>query len=728
MPAILSKPSSSPLVPTSSFPNFLHECYDFAFKKHYKATKYSLIALALSLSALVFGSGFKLYSTIKQSRKRSLSSLHSTAVAHDSKPSAEKPKQDSPTSASSFVTSFVTKVYKLCVIAFTKKPSNLQKDEFSGKVLAMSASLVALIIIQSLVTRKANLVSGDMMEYLIAQKKSHFFYSVAKFSLFLVIQSMIGPSVKYLVELIALYMRRNLTMHVHDKYFSNMAYYKVNNLDKRVGAADQRITQDIDVFCNRLAELFTDMLHPTFELILYSIELVRLLGPYALMSVVLYLSFAIFVLSKVSPNFTKISAQVQNMEGNFRAMHNRASVFSELIAFYGGEKTERTKIENYFEKLTEYSSYVIGRNFSFGVVNDFFTKYFPHSFTTLIIGMPVFFGRLRFLKGDALMGKLRYIIAVITLEFYALGNVIELFRKLLRLGGMAQRVATLYAVLNEIKHGNSKNINFQKHHEGEIVEADEIRFDNVIIKTPDNITLARNLSFHVGKNEHIVISGSNGSGKSSLFRVLGALWPLHSGIIYKPQANGSHARGLHNDIFYLPQKPYNIKGSLRSQIIYPDSTLKEGWTDGKLEELLNDFGIGYLCKRSSKGFDYVHDWDSLSRGEQQKLAMVRLFYHKPRYAILDECTSCITADDENRLYRKCTSHEITCITISHRPALEKYHTQRLVFNGKGGWVWQQIKHGGESGVDEESSSSEITEPIYELKGMDLSIRDDIKDE
>jgi ABC-type uncharacterized transport system fused permease/ATPase subunit len=51
-------------------------------------------------------------------------------------------------------------------------------------------------------------------------------------------------------------------------------------------------------------------------------------------------------------------------------------------------------------------------------------------------------------------------------------------------------------------------------------------------------------------------------GKSSLFRVIGGLWPLHNGELVKP----------HNaDVLFVPQKPYLVLGTLRDQIIYPHS-------------------------------------------------------------------------------------------------------------------------------------------------------------
>ena len=57
--------------------------------------------------------------------------------------------------------------------------------------------------------------------------------------------------------------------------------------------------------------------------------------------------------------------------------------------------------------------------------------------------------------------------------------------------------------------------------------------------------------------------------------------------------------------------------------------------------------------------------------------MARLFYHSPQYGVLDECTSAVSVDVEDRLYREAARLNITCITLSQRLALAEFHTQEL---------------------------------------------------
>ena len=53
--------------------------------------------------------------------------------------------------------------------------------------------------------------------------------------------------------------------------------------------------------------------------------------------------------------------------------------------------------------------------------------------------------------------------------------------------------------------------------------------------------------------------------------------------------------------------------------------------------------------------------------------MARLFYNKPQFAILDECTSAVSVDIEGYMYEYCREVGITLFTVSHRESLWKHH-------------------------------------------------------
>lgn len=57
--------------------------------------------------------------------------------------------------------------------------------------------------------------------------------------------------------------------------------------------------------------------------------------------------------------------------------------------------------------------------------------------------------------------------------------------------------------------------------------------------------------------------------------------------------------------------------------------------------------------------------------------MARLFYHKPQFAILDECTSAVSVDVEDSMYSYCKKANITLFTVSHRRSLWKHHEVRF---------------------------------------------------
>jgi len=249
-------------------------------------------------------------------------------------------------------------------------------------------------------------------------------------------------------------------------------------------------------------------------------------------------------------------------------------------------------------------------------------------------------------------------------------------------------------------------------------EDDSIVFDRVPIVSPNGDILLKSLSFKITPGNHLLIIGPNGCGKSSLFRLLGGLWPVYGGTVTKPPAS---------DFTYIPQRPYLSLGTLRDQIIYPHSRLemeKRGITDSDLLAILRVVQIEGIVEREG-GWDAAREWrDALSGGDKQRIAMARLFYHAPKYAILDECTSAVTLEIEKIMYDHATELGITLMTVSHRPSLWKYHKLILQYDGQGGYFFGELDPERRLALQEEKQSLEqkllevpkLRERLAELEG------------
>lgn len=176
--------------------------------------------------------------------------------------------------------------------------------------------------------------------------------------------------------------------------------------------------------------------------------------------------------------------------------------------------------------------------------------------------------------------------------------------------------------------------------------------------------------------DSLLLTGHNGAGKSSIFRCLGGLWTIPKGTITKP---GS-AEGLNVDVFYIPQKPYQVLGTLSEQLTYP---VLEGsaaaLSEPELRNILKQVDLAYLLDRPGALTQETNWEEALSLGEKQRIAIARLIYRKPDFAILDECTSAVSSEQEIALYRICAQLNVTYITISHRKSACTRITLRLVF-------------------------------------------------
>ncbi|XP_057491884.1 ABC transporter D family member 1-like isoform X1 [Actinidia eriantha] len=467
--------------------------------------------------------------------------------------------------------------------------------------------------------------------------------------------------------------------------YQNMVYYKISHVDGRVTNPEQRIASDIPRFCSELSDLVQEDLTAVTDGLLYTWRLCSYASPKYVFWILAYVLGAGAMIRNFSPAFGKLMSEEQQLEGEYRQVHSRLRTHAESIAFYGGETREESHIQKKFKTLVRHMSVVLHEHWWFGMIQDFLLKYLGATFAVILIIEPFFSGDLRpdtsTLGRAEMLSNLRYHTSVIISLFQSLGTLSISSRRLNRLSGYADRIHDLMTISRELiaQDTSSMQRNGSRNY---VSEANYIEFDNVKVVTPTGNVLVEDLTLRAESGSNLLITGPNGSGKSSLFRVLGGLWPLVSGHIVKPGVGSD----LNKEIFYVPQRPYTAVGTLRDQLVYPLTVDQdvEPLTHSEMVELLKNVDLEYLLERYPPEKE-INWGDELSLGEQQRLGMARLFYHKPKFAILDECTSAVTTDMEERFCAKVRAMGTSCITISHRPALVAFHDVVLSLDGEGGW-------------------------------------------
>ncbi|CAD8089388.1 unnamed protein product [Paramecium primaurelia] len=598
---------------------------------------------------------------------------------------------------------FLKRIFKLIKIVIPR----LNSPEILDLIL-LTASLVARTFLSIYVAN----VNGQIVRAIIEQNLNMFLQRILKLGVVAIPASFVNSFLDYLNKSLAIRFRKRLTSHFHDIYLNDMIFYQLSNLDSRVANPDQRLTADIEKWANSLSQIYSNFSKPVLDIILFSRKLAELVGYQGPMYVILYYLISGFLLRFLSPPFGKLTAIEQRLEGDYRACHSDLVYHSEEIAFYRGHAWEKTRITNSFNNLIGHTGQIILKRLYMGVFDSMLVKYGAVMVGYAVVGLPVFGSRreeyLKSVNNDASAITRDYVrnSSLLINLAKAIGRLVVSYKEIQQLAGYTTLVAELDEVLKDLINGKYMRTMLQSNenqpgyfaqkqslvsmNRGQIVETENtIKFEEVPIISPNNDILAQKMTFEIQPNMNCIVTGPNGCGKSSLFRILGGLWPISSGKLYRPHID---------KLFYIPQRPYLPAGTLRDQIIYPHTKLqmlRKKVTDDDLTELLRLVHLDYLVVREG-GYDKCNDWnDVLSGGEKQRIAMARLFYHKPVFAILDECTSAVSMDVEATLYQTAKMLGITLFTVSHRPSLFKHHDYMIQFDGEQGWNFKKIEHSSE---------------------------------
>lgn len=568
-------------------------------------------------------------------------------------------------------------------------------------VLLVARTICDLWLINNGTQIEAGIITAD-----ISKLQSN----IGQFFLAMPTLALVNNSLKFFINQLRLNLRYKLSQHLYCKYVQGLTYYRINVLDSTCQNVDQLLTNDIDKFSNAIVEVYTNVAKPLLDVIILvqrlSITYTGAATPAAMMG---YLALAGTVLTYSRRPLTSLTVKETQLEGQLRYVHSRLITNCEQVAFYQGNVREKLVLMSALNQLKKHLYELSIFKFNVDLLDNVMARYFATVVGYLALAIPFFTSRYAhdsqsfrletYYKSGRMMVKLAE----------SLGRLVMAGREFSRLSAFAQRVTLLVKSIERKKKNSLSNSTSQSTHDitsqgksmslvpgaGTIKYCHPkkgiIQFINVPLCTPNGDVLIHSLNVTIKHGQNVIVTGPNGSGKSSLFRLLGELWPLFGGTLIKPKSR---------ELFYIPQKPYLALGSFRDEIIYPDTVgdmKRRGFTDKHLTQILEKVELLYLLDRES--FDSVEDWSQvLSGGEKQRVAIARLVYHKPLYAILDECTSAVSVDVEQRVYKYLTD-VVGCslLSVTHRvKQLQSFHHFILKFDGNGHYQFQAIGEGEDS--------------------------------
>jgi ABC-type bacteriocin/lantibiotic exporter with double-glycine peptidase domain len=160
------------------------------------------------------------------------------------------------------------------------------------------------------------------------------------------------------------------------------------------------------------------------------------------------------------------------------------------------------------------------------------------------------------------------------------------------------------------------------------------------------------LNIEFEKKKHTIITGPNGTGKSTILGIL-------SGVLYPEKGN---LYSFTNRFGYIGVTPLIISGTLRDNLIYGSSN---PINDEKMLNIIKNFKL--FNEIVENPLDLLVSNKSLSSGQMQKVSFMRAILSDVEILFLDESTS--NLDDESRtlIFNLLKNTDITIINSTHNP-------------------------------------------------------------
>ncbi len=570
-----------------------------------------------------------------------------------------------------------TKVWALALPYFSSE------DKWKARGLLLAVVLLNLASVYMLVQlNEWNRVFYDALQ----DKNEPVFWQQLQRFLYIAFAYMVIVVYKfYITQLMQLRWRTWMTADMLKRWLANKAFYQLellrftsqdntsNTKDALPDNPDQRISQDVNMFTSDTVALTMGFLNAVVTLVSFIGILWVLSGGFSFslggstyeiagfmvwMAVVYALAGSVITYFVGRP-LVGLSFWQQRYEADFRHHLVRVREHSEAIALDKGEAVEQTALGLRFSAvLKNYLSLIQAQKR---------LTWFTAGYGQAAVVFPLIVAAPRFFSGAIQLGQLMQISSAFGRVQDALSWFVDSYSSLASWKATTDRLTDFEANLSKL----STNVSVIPSYAATDSAVQELQIAGLNLSLPNGAALLANAHARVVAGDTVLLSGPSGSGKSTLFRTLAGIWPFSTGAVSLPANFASKA-------MFIPQRPYFPQGSLRAALAYPNDAA--AFNDTQLIAALELALLPALATRLDDEDAWEH---KLSGGEQQRLAIARVFLKEPQWVFADEATSALDAAAEDTIYERLVALVQrtggALVSIAHRPAVAAFHDKQLVF-------------------------------------------------
>jgi putative ATP-binding cassette transporter len=545
------------------------------------------------------------------------------------------------------------------------------EERWKARGLLLLTLVLILGMVYSLVLlNRWNKAFYDALQNL---NKENFLIQLRQFFIIALSYSLIMAYKYYILQSLGIGWRKwvtekNLTHWLSDK---NFYYWQITKTsDDRNGQdnPDQRLSEDIHELTDLSLEISEKVLREFITFVSFigilwglssSIKLTNVMGydfeihRYLVWVCLLYAAIGTWLIHKIGRPLSKINFMQQKLEADFRYFLVRLRENSESVALLNGEHAEKQKLStNFFQVVGNFKELISCQKKLIMTTNIYGQLAYIFPF---IVASPKVFTR------EITLGQLFQISSAFGQVQGSVSVFVDMYAKIARLHSVFVRLGGFLLSLEEhreLRHETvSRNVQ---------TTAGPYELQSLNVMTPQKQSLFPALSLTLPPGKRVLITAPSGKGKTSLLRSMNGLWPYFSGQVHIP---------LKSHRLALTQKAYLPIGSLRAALAYPMDS--GAFNDQDYQRVLTLTKLSYL----DSALDQKDNWSlRLSSGEQQRIALARIFLQKPDMVFLDEATSAIEKETEKELYEALLTNfpQMILVSFSHEETtLGAFHQECL---------------------------------------------------